>query len=150
MSQSLDYVLLHLVFSTKERYPFLSDSVRDKMHAYLATVARDKGCACHRVGGIADHIHIAVQLSRTITIAQLVEALKTSSSRWIKRQAPEFAKFAWQRGYGIFSVRPTDDAILLSYIDNQEKHHRVKTFQEEYRAFLNKYGIAFDERYVWD
>ena len=150
MPQSLDNVLLHLVFSTKDRFPCLGASIRPALHAYLATVARNAGCECPRAGGVADHVHLAIQFPRTITIAALVEELKTASSKWLKTQSPELSGFAWQRGYGVFSVGPSDLDALLAYIDNQEEHHRTRTFQDEYRAFLTKYGMAFDERYVWD
>jgi putative transposase len=150
MPQSLDNVLLHIVFSTKDRTPCLGNSVRPVLHAYLATVARNAGCECPRVGGVSDHVHLAIQFSRTATIASLVEKLKTSSSKWLKMEFPRLTGFAWQRGYGVFSVSPADMPALLTYIDRQEEHHRTRTFQEEYRAFLEKYRIAHDERYVWD
>jgi len=150
MPQSLSYLLTHIVFSTKDRAPVLDATVRPALHAYLATVARNVDCECFRVGGVADHVHLAVRLSRTITMAQLVEELKTSSSKWLKTQSPALSAFTWQRGYGAFSVGPSDLDALLHYIDNQEEHHRTRTFQDEYRAFLTKYGIAYDERYVWD
>ena len=150
MPQSLDNILLHLVFSTKDRFPFIGGSIRPMLHAYLATVIRNTGCDCLRAGGVADHVHLAVQLSRTITVAALVEELKTSSSKWIKTQSPELRGFAWQRGYGVFSVGPSDLDALLAYIENQEGHHQTRTFQDEYRAFLMKYRVACDERYVWD
>ena len=150
MPQSLSYLLTHIVFSTKDRTPVLDATVRPAMHAYLATVARNVDCECFRVGGVADHVHLAVRLSRTLTMAKLIEELKTSSSKWIKTQSPALAAFAWQRGYGAFSVGPSDLNALLHYIDTQEEHHRTRTFQDEYRAFLAKYGIEYDERYVWD
>ena len=98
---------------------------------------------------MADHVHLAVRLSRTVAIAPLVEELKTSSSKWLKNQSPELGGFAWQRGYGVFSVRPADLDALLACIDNQEEPHRTKTFQDECRASLPKDGITCDERYVW-
>lgn len=150
MPQSLSYLLTHIVFSTKDRAPVLDATVRPALHAYLATVARNVECECFRVGGVADHVHLAVRLSRTITMAQLIEELKTSSSKWLKTQSPALAAFAWQRGYGAFSVGPSDLNALLHYIDTQEEHHKTRTFQDEYRAFLKKYGIEYDERYVWD
>ncbi len=150
MPQSLSYLLTHIVFSTKDRVPVLNAAVRPALHAYLATVARNADCECFRAGGVADHVHLAIRLSRTLTMAKLVEELKTSSSKWLKTQTPELAIFAWQRGYGAFSVGPSDLDALLLYIDNQEEHHRTRTFQDEYRAFLTKYGIEYDERYVWD
>ena len=150
MPQSLSYLLTHIVFSTKDRAPVLDATVRPALHAYLATVARNVDCECFRVGGVAGHVHLAVRLSRTITMAQLIEELKTSSSKWLKTQSPALASFAWQRGYGAFSVGPSDLNALLHYIDTQEDHHRTRTFQDEYRTFLKKYGIEYDERYVWD
>jgi len=150
MPQSLSYLLTHLVFSTKDRAPVLDAAVRPALHAYLATVARNADCECYRAGGVADHVHLAVRIARTVTVANLVEELKTSSSKWLKTQAPALSAFAWQRGYGAFSVGPADRVALVKYIEHQEEHHRTRTFQEEYRAFLKKYGIEHDERYVWD
>jgi REP element-mobilizing transposase RayT len=145
MSQSLSLMVLHIVFSTKNRAPILRPKI--PVHAYLATVARNADCDCYRVGGVADHVHIALRLSRTLTIAKLVEELKTSSSKWLKTQS--VPNFSWQSGYGAFSVGPSDLNALTHYIDNQEQHHRKVSYQEEYRAFLVKYGIDFDERYIW-
>jgi REP element-mobilizing transposase RayT len=150
MPQSLSYLLTHIVFSTKDRASVLDATVRPVLHAYLATVARNVDCECFRVGGVADHVHLAIRLSRTITMARLIEELKTSSSKWLKTQSPPLANFAWQRGYGAFSVGPSDLEVLLNYIAGQEEHHRTRTFQDEYRAFLTKYGIDYDERHVWD
>ena len=139
-----------MVFSTKDRVPLLTPAVRAELHPYLATVIRNAGCECYRVGGVADHVHLALRLSRTLTTAKLVQDLKVSSSQWLKTKSPTLAHFSWQRGYGAFSVGPADLEPLRHYIDTQEEHHRTRTYQEEYRAFLTKYGIDFDERYVWD
>jgi len=149
MAQSHSFLLVHLVFSTKNRAPVLNNEIRPALHAYLATVARNAGCECYRVGGIADHVHLAIRLSRTISVATLVEELKTSSSKWLKTQSPGLTEFAWQSGYGAFSVGPTELEALRRYIENQEEHHKTRTFQEEYIAFLKKYGVEYDERYVW-
>jgi putative transposase len=150
MPQSLSCVYLHIVFSTKDRRPTIQPEARPRLHGYLATVARNLGCECYRVGGVADHVHLAIRLSRTITIAKLVEELKTSSSQAMKAELAEVRDFAWQHGYGAFSISPRDLDALIAYIENQEEHHRTRTFQEEYRILLNRYGIEFDERYVWD
>jgi REP element-mobilizing transposase RayT len=150
MPQSLSFLLTHLVFSTKDRVPCLNTELRPKLHAYLATVARNLGCECYRAGGVADHVHLAIRLSRTVTLAQLVEEVKTSSSKWVKTQARELLNFGWQSGYGAFSVGPADLEKLRQYIDNQEERHRTRGFMEEYRMLLQKYSVEFDERYVWD
>ena len=150
MPQSLSFVVIHVIFSTKERCAALDTETRPKLHSYLATVARNVGCECYWTGGVADHVHLAIRLSRTLTIADLVEKLKTSSSKWLKTQSPDLAAFSWQRGYGCFSVGPTDLDSLCAYIDQQEEHHRTRTFQDEFRMFLKKYGVEYDEAYVWD
>ncbi len=147
MPQSLSLVLIHVIFSTKDRAPFLKPALRPKLHAYLATVTRTLDCECFLAGGVEDHVHLAIGLSRTITIAKLVEQLKTTSSKWLK---PESPNFAWQRGYGIFSVGPSDLPALKQYIAAQEQHHHNQTFQDELRTLLLKYNIHFDERYLWD
>ena len=150
MPQSLSLVIIHVIFSTKERHPFLNPETRPKLHAYLATVARNLGCEAYRVGGVADHVHLVIRLSRTVTLADLVQELKTASSKWVKTQSPGLAAFAWQRGYGCFSVGPSDLEPLRAYIDDQEKHHETRTFQDEFRMFLKKYGVEYNESYVWD
>ena len=128
----------------------LDEAIRPSLYAYLADVARNAKCDCYRVGGVEDHVHLAIRLARTTTTSDLVQELKTSSSKWIKTQSPKLVAFAWQRGYGAFSVGPADLNALIHYIDIQEIHHRKQTFQEEFRAFLTKYGIEYDERYLWD
>ena len=150
MSQSLSLVIIHIIFSTKNRFPCLDRATRPHLHAYLATVARNSKCETYLVGGTGDHVHLALRLSRTTTIAGLVEELKTSSSKWLKMQRPELRRFSWQRGYGAFSVGQNDIETLADYIANQEEHHRVRTFQEEYLALLKEYGVQYDERYVLD
>lgn len=150
MPQSLAFVLVHVIFSTKDRMPVLDASIRPALHAYLATVVRNAGCECYRVGGIEDHVHLAVRLSRTVNIAELVEQVKSSTSKWLKTQSPTLSKFAWQRGYATFSVGPTDMGALVEYIAVQEDHHRKCSFQDELRAFLKRYGVECDERYLWD
>jgi REP element-mobilizing transposase RayT len=119
-------------------------------HAYLATVCRDCDCQAYRVGGAADHVHIAARLGRTISQAELLEKIKKTSSAWIKRQGNQYSGFFWQVGYGDFSIGWSQLDELVRYIDNQEQHHHSVTFQEEYRNLLRKYQVEFDERYVWD
>jgi putative transposase len=151
MAQSLARLWTHLIFSTKERYPFLADStVRADTHAFLATVLRNHDCSTLVVGGCEDHIHALFTLSRNYSIANIVKEVKRTSSAWIKTLERRYSKFRWQAGYGAFSVSQSHVAQVQRYIENQEEHHRRKTFQDEFRAFLKKYEIEFDERYVWD
>lgn len=150
MPQSLSKVILHIIFSTKNREPFLDSDVRPRMHAYLATICRDLGSDFVHVGGVFDHVHIVTTLPRTLSQAQLVEQIKKTSSKWIKELDVRYRGFFWQRGYSAFSVSPSQLEAVLQYIDAQQEHHRTRTFQEEYRELLRRHGIDFDERYVWD
>jgi len=146
----LSFLLVHVVFSTKDRAPILDAAVRPDLYAYLATIVRNNDCECFRVGGVVDHVHLAIRLNREANVAGLVAELKASSSKWLKGQSPKLTKFAWQRGYGAFSVGPGDLNSLIGYIDRQEAHHAKQDFQAEFRAFLTKYGIECEERYIWD
>ena len=150
MPQSLSQVIIHIAFSTKDRHCWLNAAIAPRMHAYLATVVRDCDCEAYRVGGAADHVHLAVRLGRTMSQAGLIETIKTAASSWVKKQDNSYGGFYWQRGYGAFSIGYSQLDALIHYIDTQEEHHKTKTFQEEYRELLQKYHIEFDERYVWD
>lgn len=150
MPQSLTKIIVHIVFATKNRIPFIYREVRPALFAYLAEVVRNLGCECYRAGGVADHVHLAVRLSQTVSVAALVHELKASSSKWLKTQSPTLSNFAWQRGYSAFSVRDSGLEIVIRYIDNQEKHHQTRSFQTEHRRMLRQERIKFDERYVWD
>jgi REP element-mobilizing transposase RayT len=148
MPQTLSFNLVHIIFSTKNRVPLINDDILPALHAYLAGTARKLDCECFRAGGVADHVHLAMRLAATRTAAKVVSEIKTGSSAWMKQQGVR--TFAWQRGYGLFSVSPADLGVLVRYIDGQEAHHRKRDFQDEMRAFFDKYHIAFDEHYVWD
>lgn len=151
MPQSLAQIYLHLVFSTKERRPFLEDrQLRDRLHQYLGGTADGLGCTSLRVGGVADHVHVLCRLGRAISVADLVKELKRTTSLWIKDKSADLTDFHWQTGYGAFSISPDDVDALVAYIDGQEAHHRTISFQDEFRRVLSKYGLEWDERYVWD
>ena len=151
MSQSLIQVYLHLVFSTKSRQPFLRNSkIRDRTHAYLATTCHNLGAPSLIVGGAEDHVHLLCRMSKVLTIANLIKELKRESSKWVKNQDDELRDFYWQAGYGAFSISPGHVDAIMEYIDQQGEHHRQETFQDEFRRLCKKYGIAIDERYVWD
>ena len=150
MPQSLSSLLVHLVFSTKDRRPFIDDSVRGDMHACLAATARGLKCQCFRVGGTADHIHMAIRLHQTLSLSEFVEKARSSSSRWVKTKSPALEAFFWQRGYGAFSLATPNLDGLIQYVDRQKKHHESRSFQDEFRALLVEHGMEFDERYVWD
>ena len=151
MPQSHSAVFLHLIFSTKNREPWLRDAeLRAELHAYLGGVSKKLDCPPIAVGGVADHVHLLARFGRGVSQSEWVKELKRVSSRWIKEREPKMAKFAWQSGYGVFSVSPSNLDAVERYIETQEEHHRKTTFQEEYRAFLRKHRVDWDERYVWD
>jgi putative transposase len=150
MSQSLSRVLVHLVFSTKHRVAVLSPAIQPELHAYLSGVLNAVECPAIQTGGTVDHVHMLFGLSRTCTIADLVETVKTSSSKWLKTKGPEFAGFHWQGGYGAFSVSQSAADRVAGYICNQARHHRQMSFQDEFRGLLERHRVEYDERYVWD
>lgn len=150
MPQSLAQILAHLVFSTKNREPLLADDIRDELHAYIGGIVENQKGTLLKADSVADHIHLLIAMPRTCAPADLVQEIKTGSSKWLKTKSACYAYFHWQGGYGIFSISPSHRPALEKYIGNQAEHHRVVTFQEEYRRLLHKYGIEYDERYVWD
>jgi putative transposase len=151
MPQSLAQVYLHIVFSTKDRYPWLkSKELQADVHAYMAATLNNMDCPCLIVGGVEDHVHILCRLGRTITIADVVRDIKRASTGMLADRGEALMGFHWQNGYGAFSISPAHVEALTAYIRNQEEHHRKESFQDEYRRLLRKYGMEFDERYVWD
>lgn len=150
MPQSLSNVLVHLVFSTKNRSPWLSSEIRIELFPYFTGVLKNNGCPIIQVGGVEDHVHLLLNLSRTMTVAQAVEKVKVSSAKWMKEKWADRAEFSWQSGYGAFSVGVRDVERVVRYIQGQEEHHRKFSFQDEFRKLCEEYGAALDERYVWD
>ena len=148
MPQSLARNVIHLVFSTKNREPFIVPAIRDRLHAYLAGTVNQLGCHAIKVGGVADHVHILFVLSKTLALSKAVEEIKKGSSKWAKDNGEP--RFYWQNGYGAFSVSAEYEDAVAGYVANQEAHHREVGFQEEFRGFLRKHRIEWDERYVWD
>jgi putative transposase len=151
MSQSLAKILVHAVFSTKERRPFLRDtSLRQELHHHLGGILKHLECQPVIVGGVADHVHLLVSLSRTQTVAEMMKEVKRGSSLWIKERDATMGDFCWQNGYGVFSIGFSQIEEVRRYIGQQEEHHRKLSFQDEFRLLLNRYEVPFDERFVWD
>jgi putative transposase len=148
--QSLAQILVHLVFSTKNREPLLRESDREELHAYFGGIVANHDGALLKAGSVADHIHLLLAHPRTCSPADLVQNIKTGSSKWLKTRDGCYSGFHWQNGYGIFSVSPSHRNDVEVYLAGQAEHHRKITFQDEYRHFLSKYGVEWDERYVWD
>ncbi len=149
MAQSLAKILIHTIFSTKDRHPFLRDKpLREELHHYLGGIQANHDCQPLIVGGVEDHVHILSTLARTCEAAELVKEVKRGSSVWVKTKAAGLQDFAWQKGYGMFSIGFSQVNEVRDYIAGQEEHHRKISFQDEFRKFLTRYEIEFDERYV--
>lgn len=150
MSQSLEKILVHIVFSTKQREPLLSEEIRGDLYRYIAGILKQLQSFAIEIGGTADHIHILCSISKNYAPSKIIEEVKKSSSKWIKTKGSEYDGFYWQRGFGIFSVSLSNIEEVRRYILEQEQHHRKMSFQEEFRKFIEKHGIDYDERYLWD
>lgn len=151
MPQSLVQIYLHIIFSTKDRQPFLHDEeIRSRVHAYLATVCKNQQAPSIQVGGVEDHVHIVCRMGKVLCVAEFIKALKRESSKWIKTQSKDLEDFYWQSGYGAFSVSPSHVDALVRYVQCQEEHHHQESFKDEFRRICEKYDVPIDERYVWD
>ena len=150
MGQSLVKNYVHITFSTKHRLPLISAEIEDELYSYIGGICKNLECYPVKIGGYYDHVHILSSLSKKVALMVLLEKVKANSSKWIKTKSDDLKKFYWQNGYGAFSVNPYEIDKVIVYIENQKEHHRKKTFQDEYRAFLKKYNVEYDERYIWD
>lgn len=150
MPQSLVKNHIHIIYSTKNRQPLIDKEIQNELYAYIGGICKNLECHPIIIGGHKDHVHILCLLSRKIALMKLLEETKAHSSKWMKTKGKRYANFYWQNGYGAFSINPTEIEVVRNYIINQDEHHTKKTFQEEYRMFLKKYDVEYDERYVWD
>ena len=150
MPQSLARVYIHAIFSTKYREPRLADEWREELFHVLGGAANNLGCQSLIVGGVMDHVHMLFQLGRTIAIADAIGKIKTTSSLWVNQTRGLPSPFHWQNGYGAFSVSQSKVVTVRDYIRRQPEHHAMESFQDEFRDWLRRYEIDWDERYVWD
>ena len=148
MSQSLANILIHVIWSTKERRPLISDSLRAGLHGYMAGILKKIESPALIINSVSDHVHVLCQLSKNLPAAKLVEEVKKSSSKWMKEEGA--SDFAWQNGYGVFSVSQSNVPDVRKYIEGQPEHHQKRDFKDEFREFCKKYNVPLDERYVWD
>jgi len=150
MPQSFAALYAHVIYSTKDRLPLLEPEVRPELFRYCGGILRNRKCVLLAANGVLDHVHLLVSMSRESAIADLVRDVKASSSGWIHRHFPDLREFAWQAGYGAFTVSHSQIDVVKDYLARQEQHHSGVSFQEEFRTFLIKHEIEFDERYVWE
>jgi REP element-mobilizing transposase RayT len=150
MGQSLAQVYLHLIFSTKNRYPFIDSTIEQELFAYIGGIIKQQKGVSFSINGTLNHIHILCSAPRTVSLSDFMKEIKGSSSRWIKTKGNRYQKFAWQDGYAIFSVSSSQKQIVGEYISNQKIHHKKMSFENELIAFLEKYNIKYDETYLWE
>jgi putative transposase len=150
MANTFSSLNIHCVFTTKERAPVLTPDIRERLWPYMGGIAKQNGIFPKCIGGVADHVHLLLALPTTVGIAKAIQSIKTGSSAWIHQTFPTLRNFAWQQGYGAFSVGISQVAETVQYIEQQQEHHRTRTFNEEYLAFLKKHGANLEEKYLWD
>jgi len=150
MGHSFTSSLFHCVFSTKGRRPFITKELQARLWPYIGGIARDNRMKALNIGGVEDHVHILASLPSTMAPAKAIQLLKGGSSFWVHQTFPELRHFAWQEGYGAFSLDIALVERTTRYIDSQAEHHRKQTYQEELLAFLKKHNMEYDERYIWD
>ena len=149
MGNTFSCLYVHCVFSTKERVPILNQEIRERLWAYLGGIAKKNGIHPKCIGGVADHVRLLLSMPTTMAIAKAIQLIKSGSSAWIHQTFRELRNFAWQQGCGAFSVSVSQLSEAINYIDHQVEHHRTRTFQEEYLAFLKAHDVKFDEKYLW-
>ena len=150
MSQSLSKLYVHAVFHVKYNSPKIRRQDKNELYAYMGAIIKDNQSVPIIINGVENHVHILFVLSKNIALAKIMEEIKRHSSRWIKTKGNYYSQFAWQGGYGGFSVSPSLHDKTKRYIRNQQEHHRKMTFKEEYLMFLKEYGVEYDERYLWN
>jgi putative transposase len=150
MSQALAKIYLHLIFSTKNRERSIPDNVRADLHSYMGGILNGLGCSPIEINTEPDHAHLLFAMTRTETLSNVVGQLKKSSNDWLRTRDKQFQNFYWQGGYGVFSVSQSGVGEVRHYIRTQQDHHKQISFQDEFRAFLKRYEIEFDEGYVWE
>jgi REP element-mobilizing transposase RayT len=149
MGQSLSQVYLHLIFSTKNRYPFILEEIENELFAYIGGIIRNLKGIPFIINGTADHLHILCSFPRSIALSDFLKAIKASSSLWIKNKGNQYQYFSWQDGYGAFSVSSSKKLMIENYIRNQKEHHKKLSFQDELLRFLDEYNLECDEKYLW-
>ena len=150
MPQSLHILSAHIIFATRDRRPWLTTNIRERVWAYQSRILQNLECNSITLGGIADHLHVLCNLTKKLPTAKVVEILKKDSSKFVKTLDSSLVEFHWQNGYGLFSVSPSHFDAVKRYILDQKEHHKKETFKEEYLRILKKYGAPYDERYLWD
>jgi REP element-mobilizing transposase RayT len=150
MAGTFTNLLYHVVFSTKHREPLITSPIRRDLYAYMGGIVRGEGGSLLEIGGMPDHVHLVVRFRAEPSVATMVKTVKAKSSGWLNQHPKRPGRFYWQTGYGAFTVSVSQLAVVMKYVQTQETHHRRKSFREEFCALLDRHGIEYDERYLWD
>ena len=150
MAQSLADVILHFVFSTKGRIPWIRSDIEEELYQYISGICRNLDSPVIKINGVKDHIHVLLQLGKTMPISKLISEIKSNSSRWIKTKGDHYRDFAWQGGYGVFSLSRPSLEGAKKYLSSQKEHHTKVSFKEEFLEMLKRAQISYDEKYLWD
>lgn len=151
MSQSLSKIIVHIIFSTKDRYEFFTnEEIKREMHSYLVAILNKRGATAILVGGTSNHVHILCLQSKEELISKTIGKIKRASSLWLKGKNPLLSKFHWQNGYGVFSVSESQVEVVKKYILTQEEHHQIISYEDEFKSLLKKYNIKYNDKYVWE
>ena len=149
MAATLTNLLDHIIFSTKDRQPLIQETFRDELEKSIAGILRNESGILLEIGGMPDHLHLIAKFKPNRSVAEMVRLIKANSSKWVNEERSESGRFAWQSGYGAFSVSQSQLDALRAYVRGQEHHHRTRSFQDEFREFLKRHGIACEEQYIW-
>ncbi|HEX2473505.1 MAG TPA: IS200/IS605 family transposase [Lacipirellulaceae bacterium] len=149
MAHSYVSALFHCVFTTKERRDTITEDLQERVWPYMGGIARENNMRALAIGGVEDHVHLLLSIPSTLSVAKALQLIKGGSSTWVHETFPEYHRLEWQEGYGAFSIGVSQVDDTRQYIANQREHHRTKTFQEEFLAFLERHGIDYDSRFIW-
>jgi putative transposase len=149
MANTLTDLIYHIVFSTKNRSPIIHSGIQEDLYSYIAGIAKGQEALVIQIGGVADHVHIVLQLKPTHKLSEVIQKIKGHSSKWINQQNNTTTKFQWQEGYGVFTVSASQKPLVIQYVKEQEKHHKKITFKDELVMFLKRHHIEYDEKYIW-
>ena len=150
MPSTYTNLLYHIVFSTKHRIPLIDEEIQEELYRYIGGIIRAEGGIQLEIGGVSDHVHILTKIKPAIAVSEMLAKIKANSSKWLNDHKMKMRKFGWQEGYGAFTVSESQAQSVREYIRNQPEHHRKQTFQEEFVALLERHGIEYDPRYLWD
>jgi putative transposase len=150
MPSTYTNLLYHIVFSTKERIPLITDDLQEELYRYIGGIIRAEGAVQLEIGGMADHVHILAKFKPSIAVSEMLGKIKANSSKWANDHKMKMRKFGWQEGFAAFTVSESHVPSVREYIQNQHEHHRKQTYQEEFSALLERHGIEYDPRYLWD